>query len=64
MTTLIAPLPTVGAPERGELTLGERLTDVWEELHDHGGAACPVCGGRVGLAGDAGRCCGCGSTLR
>jgi hypothetical protein len=64
VTTLTAPLSTVEAPERGELTLGELLTGAWHELHGHGSAACPACGERMTLAGDAGSCSGCGSELR
>jgi hypothetical protein len=64
VTTLTVPRPRIEAPERGELTLGERLTGAWHELHGHGAAACPACGDRMELAGDAGRCAGCGAELR
>jgi hypothetical protein len=64
MTTLTARRSNIEDPVRGELTLGERLAGAWEELRDHGAAACPVCGDRLRPAGDAGRCEGCCSELR
>jgi hypothetical protein len=63
MTTLTAPLP-VTPLHVGGLTLEERLDDAWEGLQGHGAAACPVCGDRMALAGEAGRCGSCGSQLR
>jgi hypothetical protein len=64
MTTLMLPLRPVETAEPAGLTLGERLGDAWLELQAHGAAACPVCGERMALAGDAASCGGCGSELR
>jgi len=66
VTTITAPLLARAeqSADVGELTLEQRLGGAWQELHDHGAAACPVCGDRVTLAGDAGRCDRCGSELR
>jgi hypothetical protein len=47
----------------GRLTLGQSLTSVWEGLLAVGAAVCPLCGGRVTRAGDAGACGGCGTTI-
>jgi hypothetical protein len=66
VTTLAAPL-LLHAEEAtgvGGSTLEQRLDEAWRELHGDGAASCPVCGGRMALAGDAGSCAGCGSELR
>ena len=63
MTTLTAPLPFT-PPQVGGLTLGQRLDRAWDELHAQAAADCPVCDGRLTLAGDVARCAGCGSELR
>jgi hypothetical protein len=63
VTTLTAPRPTIEAPERGELTLGERLGDAWQKLQRRGTATCPVCGEDMVSTADAASCGGCGSEL-
>jgi hypothetical protein len=55
-----------GASERfagRELTLGERMSGVWEGLLRTGTADCPVCRGPMERAGDSGHCLRCGSIL-
>jgi hypothetical protein len=47
----------------GRPTLEQRLDGVWEGLLAAGAAECPMCGGAMERAGDAGRCGGCGTTL-
>jgi tRNA(Ile2) C34 agmatinyltransferase TiaS len=47
----------------GRLTLEQQLARVWEGLHAAGVAVCPLCGGRMSTAGEAGRCDTCGTTL-
>jgi hypothetical protein len=47
----------------GRLTLEQRLDRVWEGLRAAGAADCPLCGAGMELAGDVGRCGGCGTTL-
>ena len=48
----------------GRLTLEQRLDGVWEGLHADGAAECPVCSARMTRVAGAGRCGGCGTTLR
>jgi ribosomal protein S27AE len=48
----------------GRLTLEQRLDRVWEGLLAAGAAECPMCGSAMERSGDAGRCGGCGTTLR
>jgi hypothetical protein len=45
------------------LTLGERMSNVWEGLQRTGTAECPVCRGPMERAGDSGHCLRCGSIL-
>jgi hypothetical protein len=45
------------------LTLGERISGVWEGLLRTGTADCPVCRGPMERAGDSGHCLRCGSIL-
>jgi hypothetical protein len=47
----------------GNLTLGERMSSVWEGLLRTGTAVCPVCRGTLERAGQRGVCTSCGSTL-
>ena len=47
----------------GNLTLGERMSNVWEGLLRTGTAVCPVCRGTLERAGQRGVCTSCGSTL-
>jgi hypothetical protein len=63
MTTLTAPLPVSAVSDRGAPSLEDRLSGIWQELHVHDAATCPVCGECMTLADDAGRCGGCGSEL-
>ena len=46
-----------------DLTLGERMSGVWEGLLRTGTADCPVCRGPMERAGDRGHCLRCGSVL-
>jgi hypothetical protein len=68
-TTAIQPLfelfaePDRSPAGRGSLTLGERMSDVWEGLLRTGTADCPVCRGPMERAGDSGHCLRCGSIL-
>ena len=48
---------------RGSLTLGERMSNVWEGLLRTGTADCPVCRGPMERAGQSGHCLRCGSVL-
>jgi hypothetical protein len=48
---------------RARLTLGERMSNVWEGLVETGTADCPVCRGPMERAGESGHCLGCGSIL-
>src|SRR5690242_5583292 len=48
---------------RGSLTLGERMSSVWEGLLSTGTADCPVCRGTMERVGHTGRCLSCGSVL-
>jgi hypothetical protein len=45
------------------LTLGERMSNVWEALVASGTADCPVCRGPMERAGQSGHCLRCGSVL-
>jgi hypothetical protein len=45
------------------LTLGERMSGVWEGLLRTGSAECPVCRGPMERAGERGHCLRCGSVL-
>jgi hypothetical protein len=45
------------------LTLGERMSSVWEGLLSTGTAECPVCRGPMERAGERGHCLRCGSVL-
>jgi hypothetical protein len=45
------------------LTLGERMSGVWEGLLSTGTAECPVCRGPMERAGERGHCLRCGSVL-
>jgi hypothetical protein len=47
----------------GNLTLGERMSDVWEGLLRTGTADGPVCRGRMERAGQSGHCLRCGTVL-
>ena len=68
-TTITQPLfdlfaqPDTSPSGRGSLTLGERMSDVWEGLQRTGTAECPVCRGPMERAGDSGHCLRCGSIL-
>jgi hypothetical protein len=55
--------PDSSACHRRGLTLGERMSDVWEGLLRTGTADCPVCRGPMERAGDSGHCLRCGSVL-
>jgi len=55
--------PDTTSVGRGSLTLGERMSGVWEGLLSNGTAECPVCGGPMERAGDSGHCLRCGSVL-
>ena len=55
--------PDRPASGRGNLTLGERMSSVWEGLQRTGTAVCPVCRGTLERAGRQGVCTSCGSTL-
>jgi hypothetical protein len=52
-----------GCSSGGRLTFEERISSVWEGLLAAGAAECPVCRGRMELAGPVGRCGSCGSKL-
>lgn len=45
------------------LTLDERMSRVWEGLRAAGTAECPLCGGRLELVGEVGRCGSWGTTV-
>ena len=45
------------------LTLGQLLARAHEDVHDHGKAECPVCGGTLLSHGVDAKCTGCGSRL-
>ncbi len=45
------------------ITLGERISSIWEVLLATGTADCPVCRGRLERMGDRGRCLSCNSLL-
>ena len=70
-TTVTQPLfdlfadtrPDTSPVGRGSLTLGERMSSVWEGLLSTGTAECPVCRGPMERAGDSGHCLSCGSIL-
>jgi hypothetical protein len=47
----------------GNLTLGERISGVWEGLLRTGTADCPVCRGTLERTGQRGVCTSCGTTL-
>lgn len=55
--------PDRSPPGRGNLTLGERMSGVWEGLLRTGTADCPVCRGPMERAGQSGHCLRCGSVL-
>jgi hypothetical protein len=55
--------PDRSACQGGSLTLGERMSDVWEGLLRSGTADCPVCRGPMERAGQSGHCLRCGSVL-
>ena len=55
--------PDSRASRPGNLTLGERISGVWEGLLKNGTAVCPVCRGTLERAGQRGVCTSCGSTL-
>ena len=67
-TLLDAPALFDGMGETG--TLDELIVSVWESLRSHRDVACPVCAERmspeygVHARPIAGRCSGCGSTVR
>ena len=48
---------------RAELSLGELLARAYEDIHAHGVADCPVCGGALTPAGADAQCNACGSRL-
>jgi hypothetical protein len=54
---------------RGRLTLDEVIVGVWEGLHAHHTATCPICGGGMvarpgsGPRPVGGRCTDCGTTI-
>ncbi len=50
-------------PDGGRLTLAQRVGDVWERPARRRGGGCPVCGGRMEMTDEAGRCADCGSSL-
>ena len=45
------------------LTLGERISKVWEGLQTTGTADCPVCRASMERVGHGGQCTCCGSVL-
>jgi hypothetical protein len=47
----------------GRPTLESTLSRVWEGLHTHEAAECPVCRGRMASAPGGGHCVDCGSRL-
>ena len=55
--------PDTTSAGRGSLTLGQRMSSVWEGLLSNGTAECPVCRGPMERAGDNGHCLRCGSVL-
>ena len=55
--------PDTSSVGRGSLTLGERMSSVWEGLLSTGTAECPVCRGPMERAGERGHCLRCGSVL-
>ena len=48
---------------RSEVSLGQLLTRAREEVHAHGVADCPVCGGDLAPREFEARCDDCGSRL-
>lgn len=71
MTTATKPLfeffadtqPDSRVSGNGDLTLEERISNVWEGLLRTGTADCPVCRGPMERAGQSGHCLRCGSVL-
>jgi hypothetical protein len=55
--------PPEGSRRGGGPTLEEHLAGAWRAVHAHGVAECPVCRGRLTLAGGSASCDGCGSRL-
>jgi len=51
------------ASDGDRLTLGSKLTSVWEGLLAAGVAVCPVCASRMERASDGALCTRCASTL-
>jgi hypothetical protein len=57
------------AEGRGRRTLDELIVGVWEDLHAHHAATCPMCGEAMvprygsGPAPVGGRCASCGTSL-
>ena len=57
------------AEGRGRRTLDEVIVGVWEDLHAHHAAACPMCGEAMlprygaGPTPVGGRCAGCGTAI-
>jgi hypothetical protein len=64
----LAGAPAGRDPRRG-LTLDEVIVGVWEGLHAHHTATCPICGGEMlarhgsGPRPVGGRCHDCGTTI-
>jgi hypothetical protein len=55
--------PDSHLPGHGDLTLGERISSVWEGSLRTGTADCPVCRGTMVRTGHSARCRDCGSVL-
>ena len=54
----------IGCSDGDGPTLEQQVSRVWEGLLAAGVAECPLCGTEMHRTRDAGRCAGCGSTLR
>lgn len=54
------PEPRLFEPRTGGVTLEDSILGIWEDLTGQGSAGCPVCGGRIHVAGG---CEACGSGL-
>jgi hypothetical protein len=55
-----AEVPAPRLFEAGGATLEELILDAWGDLLDGRSVGCPLCGGRMAIAGG---CTGCGSEL-
>ena len=54
------PAPRLFEPRTGGVSLQDSILRTWEDLTGQGSAGCPVCGGRIRVAGG---CESCGSSL-